>query len=304
VPNSYIKADQIVQAAILLLQREIVLPRTVWVQPDAANAYGLDDTLTLRILAVLTANRRTMRASAALSAGTLAETKVPVKLTDHVYNLLNITDEELTLDIRDFSAQVLQPQIRAVAEGIEETIATTLGNVTWEADPVSFDGDTDKGFDVLIAAGKELNKLNVPRANRYFVCGADVEAALFGDDRIVKANEAGTDTALREATIARLAGFTVVGSNALDPEEAYAYHMTAVGLAAVAPALPDGATMKSRVAAEGMALRFLCDYNPSNSTGPVDRSLVDVFVGAASVEEGAEGSETNRRGVEITFSAS
>ena len=122
---------------------------------------------------------------------------------------------------------------------------------------------------------------------------------VFGDDRIVKANEAGTDSALREATIARLAGFTIVGSNSLDEDEAYACHMTAIAFGNVAPVIPEGATMGSRIASEGLALRYLRDYNPTATNAPVDRSLVDAFVGAASVDD--EDTSTNKRGVEITF---
>lgn len=294
-----IKAAQIVNAATLLLQREIVLPRLVWRQPDAAFIGALNDTITLRVPAVRVAKTRTMRSTDPLVAEALAETSVPVQLDTHVYDLLNITDEELTLDITDFAAQILAPQMRGVAEGMEGVIATELGAVTWEADPVPFVEGTDEGYDVLVRAGRELNKLNVPRSGRVFACGANVEAALLSDDRVVKANEAGTDSALREATIARLAGFTIVGTNALDEDEAYAFHQTAIAFANVAPALPAGATMKARIATEGLALRYLRDYNPTNSTGPVDRSLVDAFVGAASVEDG--GTSSNHRGVEITF---
>lgn len=298
--NTFIKAGQIVQAAALLLQREIVLPRLVWRQPDAAFKGALDDTITLKVPAVRTARTRTMRSTTALVADDLTETSVPVQLDTHVYDLLNITDEQLTLDIVDFATQVLNPQMRAVAEGMENVIAAALGAADWEADAIYFTEGSDEGYDVLVLAGRELNKLNVPRAGRVFACGANVEAALLGDDRVVKANEAGTDSALREATIARLAGFTIVGTNALGEDEAYAFHQTAIAFANVAPALPDGATMKARVATESLALRYLRDYNPTNATGPVDRSLVDAFVGAASVEEGS-GDLTNRRGVEIDF---
>lgn len=298
--NTFIKAGQIVQAAALLLQREIVLPRLVWRQPDAAFKGALDDTITLKVPAVRTARTRTMRSTTALVADDLTETSVPVQLDTHVYDLLNITDEQLTLDIVDFATQVLNPQMRAVAEGMENVIAAALGAADWEADAIYFTEGSDEGYDVLALAGRELNKLNVPRAGRVFACGANVEAALLGDDRVVKANEAGTDSALREATIARLAGFTIVGTNALGEDEAYAFHQTAIAFANVAPALPDGATMKARVATESLALRYLRDYNPTNATGPVDRSLVDAFVGAASVEEGS-GDLTNRRGVEIDF---
>ena len=58
--------------------------------------------------------------------------------------------------------------------------------------------------------------------------------------------------------------------------------------------------MASRVASESFALRYLRDYNPTNSTGPVDRSLVDAFVGAASVEEDSN----NNRLVKLSSSAS
>lgn len=299
--NSFIKAAQIVEAANLLLQRNIVLPRLVWSQPDAAFSGALNDTITLRVPAVRTASTRTMRASSGLSPVDLAETSVPVVLNTHVYDLLNITDESLTLDVRNFVTQILAPQMRGVAEGMEDVIATALGAATWKSTAVNFVEGTDDGYDVLIAAGKALNKLNVPRSERVFACGANVEAALFGDDRIVKANEAGTDSALREATIARLAGFTVVGTNALGEDEAYAFHRTAIAFANVAPALPEGATMKARVSSEGLAMRYLRDYNPTNSTGPVDRSLVDAFVGASSVDD--EDDSTNHRGVEINFTA-
>ena len=302
--NTFIKEGQIVEAAALLLQREIVLPRLVWHQPSAAFVGALDDTVTLRVPAVRTAKTRVMRSTTALSAADLTETSVPVKLDTHVYDLLNITDEQLTLDIVDFSRQVLNPQLRAVAEGMEGVIATALSGATWEASDIGFVEGTDEGYDVLVEAGRELNKLNVPRSGRVFVAGANVEAALLGDDRVVKANESGSDSALREATIARLAGFTVVGSNALDEDEAYAIHSTAIAFANVAPALPEGAAMKARIATEGLALRYLRDYNPTNATGPVDRSLVDAFVGAASVEDGDGSVDTNRRGVAINFTPS
>lgn len=299
--NETIKAAQIVEAVALLLQRSIVLPRVFWAQPDSlyTGTQPLDDTITLRVPAVRTASTRTMRSSTAVSGTGLAETKVPVKLETHVYDLLPITSEELTMDFKNFVVQVLNPQLRSVAEGVEDVIAAALGAATWDADPVDFDAGTDLGFDVLVDAGAALNKLNVPRSGRVFVCGADVEAELLRDDRVVKANEAATDTALREATIARLAGFTIVGSNALAADEAYACHMTAVAFASVAPALPEGAAMTARTSSEALAMRYIRDFSMGATGGPSDQSLVDSFVGASSVDD--ENTETNKRGVEINF---
>lgn len=299
--NELIQAEEIVLAANLLLQREVVLPRTVWRQADAnyTGSKPKDDTVTLSVPGVLDARTRTMRANTALVADEIAETSVPVKLTEHVYSLLNIRDEDLTLSIRDFTAQILQPQIRAVAEGLEDVIATALTGTTWAADAVTFEEGTDEPVDVLINCAKALNVQNVPRSGRYFVCGANVEAAILKSDKINEADKSGTVDALREATVNRIAGFTIVGSNAIAADAAYAYHMNAIAFAQVAPALPEGATMKARLASDGFAMRYLRDYNPTATNGPVDRSLVDSFAGAKSVEEGDD--DENFRGVEIDF---
>ena len=295
--NTYIKETQIVEAAALLLQREIVLPRLVWTQPDANFKGALNDTVTLRVPAVLAARTRTLRAAAALVADTLTETSVPIVLDTHVYSLLNITDEELTLDIADFAAQVLAPQMRAVAEGMENSIVDALEGAN-EADTISMDDDAP--YDTLVDAGRILNDNNVPRNGRVLVMGSGIESVILKSDKFSKVNESGTSDALRDATITRAAGFTLVGSNAVDPWTAYAMDQYAVAFANVAPALPEGATMKSRVSTAGLALRYIRDYNPTNSTGPVDRSLVDAFVGAASVEQGG----VNARLVVITGGAS
>ena len=299
--NAFIKADQIVQAAVLLLQRQLVVARTVWAQPDAAFVGSLDDTITLSVPAVRTARTRTMRAASALVADDLTESKVPVQLNTHVYDLLKITDEQLTLDIRNFITQVLAPQMRGVAEGMENVIVDTLQAATFDAEAIPFEEGADEPYDVLIDANKALNKLNVPRTERVALVGANVEAALLKSDKLSKVNESGTGEALREAIITRVAGFTVIGSNALGEDEAFCYHRSAIAFANVAPALPDGAPHKARVATEGFALRHIRDYDPANSTGPVDRSLVDAFVGAASVGSGDDGTDPNQRGVAIEF---
>lgn len=296
--NTYIKAAQIVQASALLLQREIVLPRLVWTQPDANFKGALNDTVTLRVPAVLASRTRVLRSTDALVADTLTETSVPVVLDTHVYSLLNITDEELTLDIADFAAQVLAPQMRAVGEGMENTIVDALEAAT-PADTISL-GDFANTYEALIEAGVILNENNVPRGGRIVVVGSRIEAQILSDERFSKVNESGSSDALREATITRAAGFTIVGSNAVDPYTAYAMDQYAVAFANVAPALPAGATLAERTSLAGIALRYLRDYNPSNSTGPVDRSLVDAFVGAASVEQDS----VNNRLVVITGGAS
>jgi hypothetical protein len=80
VANTYIKAAQIVQAAALLLQREIVLPRLVWTQPDAGFVGALNDTITLKVPAVLTVPHPDAAFEHAAHGRHLTETSVPVVL--------------------------------------------------------------------------------------------------------------------------------------------------------------------------------------------------------------------------------
>ncbi len=300
MPNTFIKPSHVVDAAALLLQREIVLPRTVAMMPIGEFRGKLNDTVTRRVPAVLTASSRTMRSTTGLAAQDLTETSVPVQLTDHIYQLLNLTDEQLTLDISDLSTQVLQPQMRAVAEGLEDVIAAAIAAATWTATDVAYAEATDDPYEIAVDARKALNDLDVPRGDRVLLLGSAVESAFLKSDRISKVNESGSDSALREAIIGRVAGFTLVGSNAIGPNEAYAYHRNAFVFVSGAPVVPAGASQGATVTSEGMSMRYLRDYDPTNATGPVDRSLVDSFVGCSSTDD-ANGGTENQRGVAIAF---
>jgi hypothetical protein len=299
--NTFIKAGQIVEAAALLLQREIVLPRLVWTQPSANFVGALNDTITLRVPATLTGRTRVLRASAALVADDLTETSVPVQLDTHAYSLLNVTDEQLTLDIRDFSSQVLAPQMRAVGETMEDVIVAALEGATSATTDIEIDTTSapaeGEAYAALLSIRAALNALNVDRGERVLVVGSNLETWLLQDPRISSRESTGNSSALEEAMIGRVAGFTIVGSNAIAADEGYAFHRTAVAFGNVAPVVPAGASMGARTTVEGLALRYLRDYNPTNSTGPVDRSLVDSFCGAASVDNG---SAENDRLVKIT----
>jgi hypothetical protein len=288
VANTVIKATQVVQMARLLLQREIVLPRLVWSDFTKQQfQYAYNDTVTMSVPAVMDARSRTLRSTDGLVADEFAETSVDVKLDTHVYKLLNLTDENLTLDIRDFGTQVLQPQIRAVAEGLEAVIVAALQAADPRAEDVVFTQGTSDPYKVLLAARKALNDANVPMNDRVFLCGSSVELALLESDRISKAGDspATATDALVDATVNRVAGFRIVTSNALAEDEAYAFHRTAIAFGAFAPSIPQGASSGAQTSSEGIGMRYIRDYNPTNSTGPVDRSLVDAFAGAKSVEQ-------------------
>lgn len=312
--NVVIKAEQIVRMGLLLLQREIVLPATVWRPADKSDyKYAKNDTVTLSVPAVMEARRRTLRSQTALIFDEFAETSVDVKVDEHLYKGIRVTDENLTLDIKDFGAQVLQPQIRAVAEEYEDLIAETLADAADNSsyDPVDWDAGTDDPYSVALRARKALNDMNVPMNDRFLLLGSNAELAALDSDRFSKADTIGETqavSALREASLGRkVAGFTVLTSNAVDEDFACAYHRTAVATVAFAPDVPMGAVAGSMVQGAGLAFRYIRDYNPTDEDGPADRSLIDLFAGAQSVddkdEDGSAATDpTNQRIVKINFS--
>lgn len=299
MPNTFLKAGVIANTAVGLLYRDLVVAQTVWT--DAINpgefTGALNDTVNMRIPARRVARKRTLRAGTPIVNDVSTEFAVPVKLDTDVYNGAPITDEELTLDIRDFGTEILQPQVRAVVEGVEDEVVDEIENADYGAnviDPTDaryvVSGETDWYY-VALAARNRLNRANVPLSQRTLLIGSDREEELLRSERFIRNDSIGASaaTAIEEATIGRIAGFNVVMSNAVDPDFAAAYHRSAFVLATRAPKVPQGAAFAQNRGAGGapgyyggLSLRWLMDYDYTNTT---DRSLVNTWVGTAAVED-------------------
>ncbi|WP_295101558.1 P22 phage major capsid protein family protein [uncultured Microbacterium sp.] len=280
--HEFIKPNVIINTALGLLQREIVIPNLVWLNGFGDFAGAADDTISLRVPGRLGSRTRALRAEGAarnIQMDTLKETKVDVTLTDDVYNAVPVTDEQLSLDIKDFGKQILAPQVRGVAEGLEIGLVEEMRDAPYQATVII---DRSNVFDSFVDARKALNDENVPFGERTALVGSGIEAAILKDPNFKHADQAGSDSALREAIVGRIAGFTIVVSNALDDDEGYVFHKTAYTMVTRAPAVPDGASFGKSQAFNGLAMRWLRDYDFTSTT---DRSLVDAYVGYGHVVE-------------------
>jgi len=69
----------------------------------------------------------------------------------------------------------------------------------------------DVAYGIIRDLRKTLNKAHVPQASRYLLCNAEFEGWLLdAGSKLVPVNTAGTSGALRDGTIGRVLGFTVV----------------------------------------------------------------------------------------------
>ena len=292
--NVYIKATRIASAALGLLEREIVLPGLVWRDAGGDFRGAGGDTISIKVPARTQARTRALRGTrptasegnGIITMDELTETKVDVTLDTAVYSAIPVTDEELTLDITSFADQILEPQVRAVAEGVENAVAAEMTGATY-ATNLTFDA-TDP-YKTLVDAHVALNKANIPRTERYVVCGPDVEAVILKSDHLARVDQSGSDAALRRAEMGRLASFPIYVSNALPANTAFAFHRTAYVLGMRAPVKPDGVTFGASQSAYGLAMRWIRDYDFRNV---LDRSLVDTYIGTSIVADGANESQT------------
>lgn len=289
--HSFLKPTVVVDTAIKLLQREIVLPQLVWLNGIGDFAGKYNDTITIRVPARTVAHRRTLRGTGSardLTTEDLTENAIPVTLDHDVYHAVALTDEELSLDINDFAGQVLNRQIRAVAEDLENGLADTIAGADYATNGMVVQTAANTMWDAVVDARRKLNDALVDRSGRVLVVGSAVEAAFLKDEAFNRFDSTGDqpNSALRDAAIGQVAGLTVVVSDALMHGDAYMFHPTAFIMATRPPAAPRGASFTSAASAAGLAIRWLMDYDYSKTT---DRSLVDTFVGYQSVVDPVDG---------------
>ena len=276
---SVLKAEQIARAALALLQREIVLPGLV-TRNSVDFRFAKNDTVSIRVPS-LPGTARTMALRATGSdrlrvLDDLTETKVDLVLDTDIYKGVAVTDEVLTLDLVDFTEQITTPLIRAVVEGLENRVATTLSGATYATGHSLTATLADDPYDILINARTVLGKKNVPVEGRVVVVGADAENWILKSDHLNQFEQSGSDNALRNAQIGRLAGNTIVTSLAIPANHIYVFHKSAFVLSTLAPAIPASQDFGAVVSGSGLSLRFLRQYDIMNVQ---DRAIVDVFAG-------------------------
>lgn len=199
--------DWLAREALLILQNNLVptLLMDREYEGDFTGNEARGDTIRIR---------RRDRGNAQEFTGTIAsrqleESKVDLKLERHVDASFAITTRELTLDLDDFSSQVLEPQVVSIAEDVDRYAASkyldlpSFANV--DASNLALGLPTT--ISALAQARKVLNNQKVPMAGRVMVHDPELEAAFLSIDAFTEADKKGDDgTALREASLGRILG--------------------------------------------------------------------------------------------------
>lgn len=291
--SEFIKQQQkLVSAALPLLKRQLILSAFIDKQSGADFQGAQGDVLNIRRPAVLAARSEAITRSKTRSILTdeIVESTIQVKLDTHVYSAVDITDAEATLDIESFAAQILAPQVESIASDLDLKVRDALETLPDLKDAngatvvIGRNADPEAQAKAIRFAipklRRKLNDNHVPAGGRVLLVGSEIESLLIGDPHLTKLDESGTTDALREASVGRLYGFTIVGSDVIEPDEMIAVHPTAFKLALIAPVAPAGAAFASSQSANGVAMRYIRDYNSDKA---MDRSFLSVYSGISPV---------------------
>lgn len=295
------KPEKIVAAALGELEQELVLPNLV--QREGIDNYrgAKDDTINVVVEGILPFHQYTFRSGEtdngteagaagstrqALTFDRYSERKVPITFQGILYSAVEMTDEQKDFDFGTWNDKILRKQVRAVGRGISRQVADAVIAAPYEV--TIGDAELEGVRKAVFEARRVLNRFNAPQEGRILVVGTDFEAALLGDEKIVFASNVGdsrADTALGDATLGRLAGFTVVVSNDMPADEAFAMTSSGVVLATAAPSLPQSVTGSTQ-SFEGYALRWMQDYYAKYR---VDRSILDAYAGTRYIKDNLVG---------------
>jgi hypothetical protein len=247
-------------------------------ESDLLGGGGKGKTVNVRVPAALIARSRGVDdITTSIVLDSLAETTVPVTLGEHVYNAVGLSEGDLTLNIEDFSRQVLRPQVEAVVDAVEEQVAAALRGVSLNT---AIRWDAANPVKTFTEIRKVLRQRGVPSTGLNVVVGTNVYAALLDANAINDADKSGSTDALREGNVGKLRGFTIAESTRVDDDEIVAFHRDAFTLAVRAPVVPAGASFGQTVNEGGYSLRYLRDYDVTKT---MDRSMVSTFAGVAAM---------------------
>jgi hypothetical protein len=185
----------------------------------------------------------------------------------------------MTLDIEDFSKQLLVPAMQAFLNKIDGYLLGLAKGVTNSVTT------TEDARNDIVDARAFLTKGAAPLTDRNLVVGSDMEADLLKTDLFVSAEKVGDEgTALREASLGRKFGMDFYVDQNADTAgvAAMAFHKNAFALVTRPLELPQGAAKAAIVNYDGFGLRVVYGYDLKTKT---DTISIDMLCGVKTLDK-------------------
>ncbi|PSL04128.1 hypothetical protein CLV30_106133 [Haloactinopolyspora alba] len=275
--HTVVKPEKLADHAVGVLAGEVVVPNLMVKKGIEDYKGAKDDTLNFKVKGTLPFREYGWRndRSTAIQFDEYAETKVSVTFGGNIYQGVAVTDEQAEMDFQSYTG-LINPQAEAVGRGLESKAVSHLEAAPYEVViPVTVGSE----HGAFVEARRALNLLRAPAEQRIMLVGSSFEANLLNNDKFNRADSVGesaANTALRSATIRNWMGFTVITSQEIDPDSAYAFVQSANVCLTAAPSVPSSVPFGASASYGGFAMRWLRDYDTVHQQ---DRSVVNTWYG-------------------------
>lgn len=277
--NTILTPEIIAREALMVLRNNAVMANLVHRDYSSDFVGAVGDTITVRKPATFVANEFTDK----ITVQDATETGVPVVMDKHLDVSFAVTAKQMTMEIADFSKQLLVPAMQAFADKVDKYLLALEAEATHRVSHAS--GEIAPAD--MIAARKFLTENAAPLADRRFVVGATAEADLLSNELFVSAEKVGdAGTALREASLGRKFGMDCYVDQNIAKSGDYvpsiAFHKNAMALVTRPLALPQGAAKAAIVNYDGFGLRVVYGYDITTKTDTVS---IDMLCGVKMLDD-------------------
>ncbi|MCD9026041.1 P22 phage major capsid protein family protein [Cohnella silvisoli] len=231
--NTYLTVQDIARNALLRLRNNLVtLPL---VHRDHSGEFkNKGDSVQVKRPNTFTAQEF----NGATAPQDINESEVTVKLDKIADVSVDVTSKELTLNINDFSNQIVNPAMEAIAQKIDRDLLGLYLDIPYH---VGTSGTTPTDLTAFASARRRLNVLQAPNSLRSAIWNPDADEKFSVIPAIVNAEKSGSTEALREGSIGRIQGL----DNFMDQN---IYTHAAGGYTALADAKATGALGATTIA--------------------------------------------------------
>jgi hypothetical protein len=291
MPNTFLTPDIIAREALMQLRNNAVMAQLVHRDYSSEFAGAVGDTISIKKPASFVAKEF----SDEIELQDATEDSIDVKLDKFLDVSFKVTSKEMTLDIDDFSQQLLIPAMQAFADKIDKYLLGLASGVT---NSVSYTIGSGTARNTIVDARKFLTDNAVPLTNRNFVFGGNMEADLLKTDLFTSAEKVGDEgTALREASLGRKFGLDMYTDQNVTNTDLM-FHKNAFALVTRPLALPQGSDKSAIVNYDGFGLRVTYGYdiNKKSDIVSIDMlcgvKLLDKKLAAKVTEQAASNENT------------